>query len=170
MTDIEYQKLPKFIFDGISFYPASDAAHRLAENCRHGESTYFKVVETRDLKYMRAYFAFIGQIWAYATEAFRTRRCPKSSFYNFLKVMKGDYNVEATVRKKGEREVDLIKYKSISFVGMGQKEFEHYVRTQLAWIYPAFIGQMYEGEAYDKVVAKIEKDCEKLLSKLESGA
>ena len=60
----------------------------------------------------------------------------------------------------------MIEYHSVSFGKMSQKEFESYVSKQLPWIYENIIGAFFSSDTYSNIVATIEQEYKKFLSKL----
>ena len=160
MKDKDFDKVIELVAVKGGFVPHNGNAIDLLERTAEGEILSFTEVTARDLSYHRAYMGFINYVYAYLPDSFKSK-IPPDKFYVFLKHIRGDYDVLFSF-KDGTR---MVEYKSISFKGMAQKEFEAYVKEQLPFIYENVIGAFYTGSKYDSIIQTIEEDWEKFLNK-----
>jgi hypothetical protein len=162
MKDTEYTKLTEWGNAGGGLVPVNENAEQLLDQLGRGETVAMVCVTARDLKFHKAYMAFLSYIYAYMPKQFK-REIPKQFFYQWLKLLKTDYTVVAVMPDGRE----LIEYKSISFSKMNQQEFKLYVKSQLPFIYGSdVLGKYFDGEIYDAIIENIEEDFKKFLSKL----
>ena len=161
MKDVDYDKIIELTSAGGGFLPVNQNAVELIDNSYPGEVISVIEASARDLTYHRAYFSLINYIYDWLPKSFKAK-IPKARFYQFLKHLRGDYDVIFEF-KDGTK---FIEYRSIAFGKMSQKAFETYVKEQLPFIYEEVIGQLYEREEADKIIACIEIEYERFLMKL----
>ena len=161
MKDTDYQNIIEFVFNGNTWEPANARSRELSDNSHKGEIIAVEELTDRDLKFHKAYFSFISYVYDYLPEKFK-RSVPKDNFYNFLKMLKGEYNLIFEFEDGRQ----LIEYKSIALGKMSQKTFQEYVKNQLPIIYEEVIGKFFTGQIYKDIIATIEEDYKKFLSKL----
>ncbi len=161
MKDSQLSRTIDLKWAGGGFLPANQAADDLANQLRNNEVVSFLEVTKRDLSFHRNYMALLGYIWDYLPPKFRMA-VPKDRFYQWLKHLKGQYDVVYTF-KDG---TSLIEYQSIAFGNMSEKRFHEYVKNQLPWIYEDVIGAFYSGEIKNTIIENIEIDFEKFMNRL----
>ena len=160
MKHTEYIQHAQFAcLHGKYLSPANDKAEELLASVAHGEVLQLQDKTGRDIKFHRAYFGLLSTIYDNLTKPFKAK-VSKSKFYDFLKELRGDYEVT----KVGKLEIK--HYKSISFGRMSQATFKQYVKDQLPFIYENVIHALYEQEMADIVIGVIEEEWEKYLAKL----
>jgi hypothetical protein len=161
MNDKSYHKIVSFKYMGGGFIPANENARDLETRAKRNEELYFIEVTGRDLKFNRCYFALLGYIYEYLPEKFK-RSIKKSDFYQFVKHLKGDYNVIFEFNDGTK----MVEYESISFGRMSQKSFEAYISEQLPFLYSEVVGAFFEGAIYDNIISNIENDYKSFLNRL----
>lgn len=161
MTDKNFHKLMDFAYVGGGLIPVSANAIELLEQTGNGEVLSFLEVTNRDIKFHRCYFSFLGFIYDYLPNSFKSKIL-KDNFYKFIKHLKKEYKV-LYVFADGSQQIE---YDSISFGKMSQKDFENYIREQLPFIYTEIIGAYFEGDIYNGIIETIEEEYMKFLSKL----
>jgi len=162
MKDTEFNKICEFTSAGTGLLPFNQNAIELVDAVTSGEVISLIEVTARDVKFHRAYFSLIGYIYDWLPKSFKSK-ISKDKFYIFLKHLRGDYDVIFEFRNGSK----YIEYHSIAFGRMSQKRFETYVREQLPFIYGEVIQVLYpEKETSDRIIAAIEDEYEKFLSKL----
>ena len=166
----------------------------LSQEMEPGEIIYMNPIKARDIKFHKAYMAFLGYIWDYLPDKFH-EAIPKTQFYLFLKHLRGDYDVRYRFKDINKREaiklwlkahkkqfrityktidkiadywskMELLEYKSLSFGRMNEDRFHDYIKNQLPFIYSEVIGRFYEGDEYNNIISTIEEEWEKFLSKV----
>jgi|GEM_PF-1040474 len=162
MKDTDFNKICEFTSAGTGLLPFNQNAIELVDAVTSGEVISLIEVTARDVNFHRAYFSLIGYIYDWLPKSFKSKIL-KDKFYIFLKHLRGDYDVVFEF-KDGTK---FIEYHSIAFGRMSQKRFEAYVREQLPFIYGEVIQVLYpEKETSDRIIAAIEDEYEKFLSKL----
>ncbi len=161
MKDKDYTKLIDLAYVGGGFIPANERAEEMVEQLKKGEVLTFQEVTARDLRFHRNYMALLGYIWEYMPKKFKAE-VPKPIFYNWLKHLKGSYEIKFTFADGTQ----LVEYESIAFGQMSEHRFRDYVREQLPFIYENVIGKVYKDFKYDSVIENIEKDFERFFAKL----
>jgi len=161
MKEKEYSKLIEMTNMGGGWIPANENAEELLEQSTRGEILSFHEVTARDLNFHRGYMGLLGFIYDYLPASFK-KKVEKKNFYKFVKHLRGEYEVLFTF-KDGTQ---MVEYESIAFGNMSQKRFESYVRDQLPFIYENVIGQFFSGKMYDGIIATIEEEFQKYLSRL----
>ena len=161
MKDSDFDKLIELTWIGGGFIPANPNAIDLSQQTKDGETLTFREVTARDLSFHKCYMSLLGYIWTLLPKKFK-ETIPKDKFYVFVKHLRGNYDIVFTFRNGTK----LIEYKSIAFGAMSQKTFEEYIKELLPWIYSDVINAFYKGTKYDNIIAQIEKEYEKFLSKL----
>ncbi len=161
MKDSDIDKIIELAFVGGGWIPANDKAHDLADISKNGEVHMFLEVTARDLKFHKCYFSLLGYIWEYLPKSFK-QAIPKEKFYIFVKHIKGDYKTLFKFKDGSEWN----EYESISFGNKSQKQFEAYIRDQMPFIYNNILALYYEGDIYNSIIANIEQEYVKFLSKL----
>ena len=161
MRDSEYSKLLTFKHQQGFLVPENNEARSLVDSLHHNEIVHFKEIKERNISFHRGYFKLIAYIWDWCTPKFK-QQVPKKHFYNWLKVLLGEYSVVFEF-KDGKT---LMEYKSISFGRMSQKSFENYVRQQLPMIYEEVIHRMYDIDKASMIIENIEEEFKELLSRL----
>ena len=159
MKAAEFQELKHFtVHKGNVVVPASNETREWLELQRHNTPVNFKLIEARDTKFHRCYFALLGFIYDNLSNSFK-QTIPKNSFYNFLKILSNEYDV--VFRFKDGRE--FIEYKSISFARMNQTAFREYVNNQLTVIYEELLIPMNRDYLMDQINAEFERFIDRLL-------
>lgn len=161
MKDTEYKQLIELSKVGGGFIPANDIAAELLDNLTNGEIITVKNITKRDLRFHRAYFALLKEIYGYLPKSFHYK-IPEDKFFQFIKHVTGDFEVIFEF-KDGTK---LIEYKSIAFGKMNQQQFREYVREQLPFIYSEILGKYYEGDMLSGIIDTIEENFERFLAKL----
>lgn len=161
MNDKEYQNSLIFRNLGEVLEPVNLKAKQFLQDIKIGKEITLKEVTKRDLKFHRAYFEFIHQVYSYLPQTFKSR-IPKDKFYIFLKELQGRYVIIYRFKNGSE----LKEYDSIAFDKMTQVEFETFVREQLPFIYENLIYALFDKKRADSVIATIEEDFKIFLSKL----
>lgn len=160
MTHNDYLKLIEFARIGDQLIAVNNHID-LINNLVEGEMCAMKMVNPRDIKLHRAYFAFNRYIYNYLPEVFR-KKIHISKFYKFLQTMKGEYDI--LFKFKDGRE--LIEYHSISFSKMNENTFRDYIKEQIPFIYENLIREFYDEITAEDIINNIEQDFEKFLTKL----
>lgn len=145
--------------DGFVF--ANSKAEELFNNLSEGEIIELNLLQNRDLKLHRAYFALLGYIYDYLPGKFQ-KQVKKDYFYQFLKYAQNEIKIIFEF-KNGLKICEPI---SISFSKMDNIEFKSFVRNQLPFIYSEVIGAFYKGQIFDDIIFNIEQEFEKTFSKL----
>ena len=161
MKDKDFDKLIDLAYMGGGWIPVNDNANELSEQSVKGQIHSFIECTERDLKFHRCYMSLLGFIYDYLPEKFK-KKVHKSNFYQFLKHLQGKYKV---IYKFADG-TTFVEYESIAFGRMSQERFKNYIREQLPFIYTNVIGEFYDGEIYDNIIATIEEEYSKFLSKL----
>lgn len=161
VKDKDFDKLIDLAYMGGGWIPVNDNANELSEQSVKGQIHSFIECTERDLKFHRCYMSLLGFIYDYLPEKFK-KKVHKSNFYQFLKHLQGKYKV---IYKFADG-TTLVEYESIAFGRMSQVRFINYIREQLPFIYTNIIGEFYDGEIYDNIIATIEEEYSKFLAKL----
>ena len=161
MTDSDYNNILEFANAGGGLLPANQMANDLIEQSSKGEIMSFLEVTARDLKFHRCYMSLLGFIYDYLPQKFQ-KKVPKKNFYQFVKHLKGDYDVVFTFSDGSQ----LVEYKSIAFGRMSQKTFEAYIRETLPYIYEKIIFKLFDEQIAKNIIETIEEEYKKFLSKL----
>jgi len=161
MNKTEFDKLIEFVYKGGGFIPHNNAAFELAHQCGIGEIVTFKESGARDVAFHRCYFSLLNYIYGLLPANFQ-KKIPVHKFYYFLKHLQGHYEVIFEFQDGTK----LVEYQSIAFGRMSQHTFEDYVKSQLPFIYEEVVGKFYDGAKYDLIIASIETEYDKFLSKL----
>lgn len=138
--------------------PATPETREWLELLKHNEPINFKVVEPRDIKFHRCYFALLSFVYDQLNPSFKTQ-VPKYNFYQFLKMLSKEYTV--VFKFKDGRE--FIEYKSISFSRMHQSTFKEYVNNQLSVIYEELLIPMEQEYLMDSINSEFERFIDRLL-------
>jgi hypothetical protein len=161
MQDKEFYKLTEWVNVGGGLTPHNSNAIELLEQSSRGEILMLKELTDRDIRFHRCYFSLLNFIYGYMPPAFKKKIKPEK-FYQFLKHLKGEYDVVMKFSDGSQ----LIEYNSIALGKMSQKTFEEYIRNQLPYIYTNVLGKYFEGQMLDGIIATIEEEYKKFLSKL----
>lgn len=161
MKDKDFDKLIDLAYMGGGWIPVNDNANELSEQSVKGQIHSFIECTERDLKFHRCYMSLLGFIYDYLPEKFK-KQVHKGDFYQWLKHLQGKYKV----LYKFADGTTFVEYESIAFGKMSQERFKNYIREQLPFIYTNVIGEFYDGEIYDNIIATIEEEYSKFLSKL----
>ena len=162
MTDKEYNSLIELTHVNGYFSPSNSNGVELASNLKDGEKIMVKNSTARDLKLHRCYFSLLNYVWLMLPDNFRAQ-VPCSEFYNFLKMLKGEYEVIFEFQD-GRK---MIEYKSISFGRMNDTKFKEYVKEQILVIYEDVIYKVFKDtEIAANIIENIENDYEKFFAKL----
>jgi len=161
MKPEKYKQILEFVYMGGGFIPENEAAHDFTDRCVKGEIVPMLEVTQRDVKFHRAYFAFLSLVWNYLPKSFQNK-IPEEQFYQFVNHLQGGYDIIF----KFQDGTMMVKYKSISFGNMSQKRFEEYVAEQMPFIYSEILGKYFQGEIYDNIIETIEQDFANFLRRL----
>jgi hypothetical protein len=104
MTDKDYDKRLEFVNDGAGLLPVNDNAMSLMDQLGRGVTVDLLEITARDLKFHRCYMVFLAYIWDYLTPAFK-KLVPKHHFYQFLKGLKGNYDIIYSFKDENKRKV-----------------------------------------------------------------
>lgn len=161
MKDKDFYKVIEILNVGGGWTPYNENAIELLDNSAKGEIVSVLEVTQRDIKFHKCYFSLLSFIYDYLPAKFQ-KKVPKRKFYLFVKHLKGEYEVLF----KFKDGTQMVEYDSISFGNMSQKRFQEYVKLQLPYIYENVLGEFFEGEMLDGIIATIEDQYLKFLSKL----
>jgi hypothetical protein len=161
MKDSDYNNILEFANMGGGLIPVNQPAHDLLDQTSKGEIIAFQEVTARDINFHRGYMALLNFIYDYLPQTFQ-RKVPKKNFYQFVKHLKGDYDVVFQFADGSQ----LVEYKSIAFGKMSQKTFEAYVREQLPYIYEHIIYKLFDDQIAKNIIETIEEEFKKFLAKL----
>lgn len=161
MKPEEFLELIQIAKAGEGFVFANEKAEELFNNLAEGEVIELQICQNRDIKLHRAYFLLLGYIYDYLPAKFKTS-VKKEHFYIFLKYAQNNVKIIFTF-KDGRQIVEPI---SISFAKMDNVSFKAFIKEQLPFIYSQIIGAFYSGEIYNSIIENIEKEFEKILTKL----
>lgn len=162
MKDTDYKNLVQLAYAGGGFIPANERAEELCVQLKKGEILTFKEVTARDVRFHRNYMALISEIWDYMPRKFKSA-VPKTSFYQWLKHLKGQYEIKYTFADGTQ----LVEYESIAFGNMSEHRFRDYVREQLPYIYENVIRKVYPDEKIsDAIIYNIEEAYKRFFAKL----
>jgi len=194
MKDTTFTQLIELTHDGGVFVPVNENAFTLADNSWQGEPIWLLEASARDLMRHKCYMSLLASVWGFMPAEFK-KRCPEKYFYKWLKHLKKNYSLVFSFKdqEKKDRHIeylkenkkrfrltykaieeiadntaksDMIEYESISFGKMTEKRFHEYIKEQLPFLYENVIGACYKDEAKDNIIAEIEKNYKKFLSRL----
>lgn len=159
MKTKDFLELKHFqVHKGQALVPSTPESIEWLEMLNHNSVVNFKIVESRDLKFHKAYFGLLSFIYDRLNKAFKNS-IPKEKFYEFLKMLSNEYTV--IFKFKDGRE--FIEWKSISFSSMNQTKFKEYVNNQLSIIYEELLIPMEQDYLMDEVSNEFEKFLDKLI-------
>ena len=158
MNKKKFDSLLKFEHFGGKLGPGNNNAVEYLDSLKNGEHVYMEDSTKRDIKFHRCYMGMMDYIHEWIKDKVK---CPKGKFYIFVKHLRGLFDTFGTEK------TEIIIYHSISFGNMSQKRFEAYVKDELAFIYSDILRPIFkEDEQFESVVANIEHEFERFLSKL----
>jgi hypothetical protein len=163
MKDSAYLRLSEWANSGGGvLVPLNGVASDLVDITRQGEVIMMLEMTDRDIRFHRCYMSLVSFVYDQLPKRVR-RRINKKYFYQYLKQLKGNYNIVVQYEH-----IVIIEYESISFGRMSEHAFRDYVRNQLPWIYTDVIGKYYKvgGWRYNRKIEAIETEYQKFLSKL----
>ena len=163
MKDSDYNRLVEFTNEGTgALLPFNDKAHDLTDVAKAGEIITLLEVTARDLSFHRCYMSLVAFVYDQMPNRFR-KRVRKKYFYQYLKQLKGNYDIIVQYDH-----IVVIEYQSISFGRMSEYTFREYIKNQLPWIYTDVIGKYYKvgGWRYNRKINSIEDEYYKFFSKL----
>ena len=161
MKDSEFSKIIELQPVGGGFIPSNENARELLTMSRQSEILSFKEVTQRDIKFHRCYFSMLGFIYDFMPQQFKAK-IKKQVFHKFIQHHKGEFKIIHEFKDSPP----LLEYDSISFGNMSQKRFEETIREQLPFIYEFVLGAYYKDEILVNIIAIIEEEYKKFLSKL----
>jgi len=166
MKDKDYIRLSEWVADNGCLVPVNDRAQELVASHGGDEVITMFPVTPRDGRFHRTYFKFIAQAWEYIPKD--RKPCKKKSYYNYLKLLKNNYDIER-VNVHGY-DIAMIEYDSISYGSMDEVEFQHFVKMQIPLLYDAFYGYFdgYENrdELVKGIIETLEEDFRNLMYKI----